>query len=107
MYLPIKLTFTEKGDLEMEFMFEYPGSPTKEKLVFNSIRSLDEKGILQPYGIEFIIPNEQEFYVNFMMVEEISDDDIENFTGVAKFNTAFILEKNKFFLYDFLSFENR
>jgi hypothetical protein len=99
--IPINLVFDDNGDLQMCFFFEFPGSPTKESVVFNSKGNLNEKSILQPYGIDLIIPNSNEFYVHFMMVEELVHDDSEVYSVVAKFNTEFIGDKTKFLVYNF------
>ena len=99
--IPINLVFDDNGDLQMCFFFEFPGSPTKESVVFNSKGNLNEKSILQPYGIDLIRPNSNEFYVHFMMVEELVHDDSEVYSVVAKFNTEFIGDKTKFLVYNF------
>lgn len=99
--LPISLVFDDDGELQMSFSFEFPESPTKELIVFNSKGNLNEKSVLQPYGIDLIIPNSNEFFIYFMLVEELVDDDSEMYSVFAKFNTEFIGDKTKFLVYSF------
>ncbi len=98
--LPIEVTF--KPEMELSFDFSFPESPTKEKVVFKQTGNKNSKAIMQPYGIEIIIPNESTFLVQFMMVEDFpGDDDAEMFTAVAKFDVPFISDKNQYSIYNF------
>ena len=100
--LPIVVTFFEDGNLEMNFSFEFPESPTKELVVFNQLGNINSKAVMQPYGIEIIIPNDNTFFVQFMMVEDFpGDDDAEMFTAVAKFDVPFTANKNQYSIYNF------
>jgi hypothetical protein len=99
--LPISLDFDEEGDVQMSFLFEFPESPTKETVVFNRVGNINEQAIMQPYGIEVVVPNDTEFYIHFMMVEELIDNDAEMYTAVAKFSTKFIADRSKFLIYNF------
>ena len=100
--LPIEVTFFEGGNLEMIFPFEFPESPTKELVVFNQLGNINSKAVMQPYGVEFIIPDNNCFLVQFMMVEDLpGDDDAEMFTAVAKFDLPFTANKNQYSIYNF------
>ena len=100
--LPIEVAFFEDGNLEMNFSFEFPESPTKELVVFNQLGNINSKAVMQPYGIEIIIPNDNTFFVQFMMVEDFpGDDDAEMFTAVAKFDVPFTANKNQYSIYNF------
>ena len=100
--LPIEVTFFEDGNLEMNFSFEFPESPTKELVVFNQQGNVDEKAVMQPYGVEFIIPDNNCFLVQFMMVEEFpEDEDAEMYVGVAKFDVPFTADKNNYSIFNF------
>jgi hypothetical protein len=100
--LPIVVTFFEDRNLEMTFSFEFTESPTKELVVFNQLGNINSKAVMQPYGIEIIIPNDNTFFVQFMMVEDLpGDDDTEMFTAVAKFDVPFTANKNQYSIYNF------
>lgn len=100
--LPIVVTFFEDGNLEMNFSFEFPESPTKELVIFNQHGTANTKAVMQPYGVEFIIPDNNCFFVQFMMVEDFpGDDDAEMFTAVAKFDVPFTADKNQNSIYNF------
>jgi len=100
--LPIVVTFFEDGNLEMNFSFEFPESPTKELVIFNQHGTANTKAVMQPYGVEFIIPDNNCFFVQFMMVEDFpGDDDAEMFTAVAKFDVPFTADKNQYSIYNF------
>ena len=100
--LSIEVTFFEDGNLEMIFPFEFPESPTKELVVFNQQGNVDEKAVMQPYGIEFIEPDSNSFFVHFMMVEDFQgDEDAEMYGGVAKFDVPFKADKSQYLIYNF------
>ncbi len=100
--LPIEVAFFEDGNLEMNFSFEFPESPTKELVVFNQLGNINSKAVMQPYGVECIIPDNNCFLVQFMMVEDFpGDDDAEMFTAVAKFDVPFTANKNQYSIYNF------
>lgn len=100
--LPIEVTFFEDGNLEMNFLFEFPESPTKEFVVFNQHGTANAKAVMQPYGVEFIIPDNNCFLVQFMMVEEFpEDEDAEMYVGVAKFDVPFTADKNNYSIFNF------
>jgi len=100
--LPIVVTFFEDRNLEMTFSFEFPESPTKELVVFNQLGNINSKAVIQTYGVEFIIPDNNCFLVQFMMVEDFpGDDDAEMFTAVAKFDVPFTANKNQYSIYNF------
>jgi hypothetical protein len=100
--LSIEVTFFEDGNLEMIFPFEFPESPTKELVVFNQQGNVDEKAVMQPYGIEFIEPDSNSFFVHFMMVEDFQgDEDAEMYVGVAKFDVPFKADKSQYLIYNF------
>jgi hypothetical protein len=98
--LPIEVTFNP--EMELSFDFSFPESPTKEKVVFKQTGNINSKAVMQPYGIEIIIPNDNTFLVQFMMVEDFpGDDDAEMFTAVAKFDVPFTADKNQYSIYNF------
>ncbi len=100
--LPIVVTFFEDGNLEMNFSFEFPESPTKELVIFNQHGTANAKAVMQPYGVEFIIPDNNCFLVQFMMVEDFpGDDEAEMFTAVAKFDVPFNADRKHFSIYNF------
>ena len=100
--LPIVVTFFEDGNLEMNFSFEFPESPTKELVIFNQQGTANAKAVMQPYGVEFIIPDNNCFLVQFMMVEDFpGDDEAEMFTAVAKFDVPFNADRKHFSIYNF------
>lgn len=100
--LPIEVTFFEDGNLEMNFSFEFPESPTKELVVFNQQGNVDKKAVMQPYGVEFILPDNNCFLVQFMMVEDLpGDEDAEMYVGVAKFDVLFKADKSQVSIYSF------
>ena len=100
--LPIVVTFFEDGNLEMNFSFEFPESPTKELVIFNQQGTSNAKAVMQPYGVEFIIPDNNCFLVQFMMVEDFPDgDEAEMFTAVAKFDVPFNADRKHFSIYNF------
>lgn len=98
--LPIEVTFNP--EMELLFDFSFPESPTRENVVFKKTGNINSKAVMQPYGIEIIIPNENTFLVQFMMVEDFpSDDDAEMFTAVAKFDVPFTADKDQYSIYNF------
>ena len=98
--LPIEVTFNP--EMELSFDFSFPESPTKEKVVFKQTGNINPKPVMEPYGIEIIIPNDNTFFVQFMMVEDFpGDDDAEMFTAVAKFDVPFTANKNQYSIYNF------
>lgn len=100
--LPIEVAFFEDGNLEMNFSFEFPESPTKELVVFNQHGSANAKAVMQPYGVEFILPDNNCFLVQFMMVEDFpGDEDAEMYVGVAKFDVPFKADKSQFSIFNF------
>jgi hypothetical protein len=100
--LPITLEFGGDEGFEMSFEFDFPESPTKEKVVFNRRGNINTNAVMQPYGIEIVIPNENSFLVQFMMVEELPQDgEAEMYTAVAKFDYSFAGDKNSYSIYHF------
>ncbi len=97
--LPIEVTFNP--EMELSFDFSFPESPTKEKVVFKQTGNINPKAVMEPYGIEIVIPNDNTFFVQFLMVELTDDDDAENFTAVAKFDVPFAADKNQNSIYSF------
>ena len=86
----------------MNFLFEFPESTTKELVVFNQHGTANAKAVMQPYGVEFIIPDNNCFLVQFMMVEEFpEDEDAEMYVGVAKFDVPFTADKNNYSIFNF------
>ena len=64
--------------------------------------NVDEKAVMQPYGIEFIEPDSNSFFVHFMMVEDFpGDEDAEMYVGVAKFDVPFKADKSQYLIYNF------
>jgi hypothetical protein len=98
--MPIHLEF--EPELKLKFEFAFPESNTIETVEFDQHGNENSEARMQPYGIEIIIPDNNSFYINFMLVEEsIDNTGGEMFTGVAKFNIPFVGDDQEYSVYRF------